>query len=96
MELHIFKKNCDLVEASLLAKKKQIREELGDSVAAVDEMIGEHEAFQRSVDAQKDRVAGIEKEADDLCRSGGPAEHFQDNAVMRSPTDGQIGVTSMR
>ena len=73
MELHIFKKNCDLVEASLLAKKKQIREELGDSVAAVDEMIGEHEAFQRSVDAQKDRVAGIEKEADDLCRSGGRA-----------------------
>ena len=96
MELHIFKKNCDLVEASLLAKKKQIHEELGDSVAAVDEMIGEHEAFQRSVDAQKDRVAGIEKEADDLCRSGGAAEHFQDNAVMRSPTDGQIGVTSMR
>ena len=68
LELHIFKKNCDLVEASLLAKKKQIREDLGDSVAAVDEMIGEHEAFQRGVDAQRERVAGIETQADDLCR----------------------------
>ena len=51
-----------------MAKKKQIREDLGDSVAAVDEMIGEHEAFQRGVDAQRERVAGIETQADDLCR----------------------------
>ena len=68
MELHIFKKNCDLVEASLLGKKKQIREDLGDSVAAVDEMIGEHETFQRGVEAQRERVVGIETQAEDLCR----------------------------
>ncbi|XP_024085304.1 spectrin alpha chain, non-erythrocytic 1 isoform X3 [Cimex lectularius] len=79
-QLQLFKQQADQVDSWLASKEAFLNnDDLGDTLASVEELIMKHEAFEKTVDSQLSRVDDVEKLGKEVLSD----DHYAANVIMQ-------------